>query len=142
MNRLNHYFDGLTAFIESAFPKKCTVCGKTYQTAEQFLTETQNMPNGRSSLKQALEEDGTAIVEVFRNCRCGSTLMDEFNSRRDNTNPGQEKRAEFDKLVLILQNQHVPVEIARIEILKLFKGEKSETLDYLLKNATHADHYD
>lgn len=135
MNNSNNYFNGFTTFIESAFPKNCTVCGKTYQTAEQFLTETQNMPRGRSSLKEALEEDGTAIVEVFRNCRCGSTLMDEFNSRRDNSDTGQQKRAEFNRLLMVLQNQHVPVEIARSEIIKYFKGEKTEIPGIFLKNA-------
>lgn len=132
MTELNSYLDGLTVYFESSFPKICAVCGTTYQTATQFLAETKNMPNGRSSLKEALENDGTAIVEVFRNCACGSTLMDEFNSRRDSSGLGQERRTKFDQLLLILQKQHVPIGIARTEILKLFNGEKSETLDYLL----------
>jgi len=95
MNKVSRNLIGLTAFIEKSFPKKCSVCGAIFQTADQFLTETQNMPNGRSSLKEALEEDGTEIVEVFRNCSCGSTLMEEFNSRRDNSTIGKERRAKF-----------------------------------------------
>ena len=132
MAKHDDYLNGLTALIESSFPKTCAVCGTTYQTAAQFLAETENMPNGRSSLKEVLEDDGTAIVEVFRNCPCGSTLMDEFNSRRDDSDLGQESRAKFNQLLIILQNQHISVELARTEILNLFKGEKSETLDYLL----------
>lgn len=132
MTELNGYLDGLTAYIESSFPKTCAVCGATYQTATQFLAETDNMPNGRSSLKEALEDDGTTIVEVFRNCACGSTLMDEFNSRRDSSDLSQERRTKFDQLLIILQKQHIPIEVARVEILKSFNGEKSETLDCLL----------
>jgi len=95
MNKLSNNLVGLTAFIETSFPKKCSVCGATFKTAAQFLIETENMPNGRSSLKEAIEEDGMAIVEVFRNCSCGSTLMEEFNSRRDNSTIGKERRAKF-----------------------------------------------
>jgi len=132
---INHddYLKGLTAYIEASFPKTCAVCGKKYHTAEQFLSETENMPNNRSSLKEALEEDGTTIVEVFRNCSCGSTLMDEFNSRRNTSKSGDERRIRFNKLLATLQDQNLPIEIARIEILNLFKGKKSETLDFLLK---------
>jgi hypothetical protein len=100
------------------------------------------MPNGRSSLKQALEEDGTVIMEVFRNCVCGSTLMDEFNSRRVNTELGQKNRAEFSRLLNDLQNQHFSVERARTELLNLLKGKKSEALDYLLINTTKQDNND
>jgi len=132
MTETDDCLNGLTALIDANFPKTCAVCGTTYQTATQFLTMTQNMPSGRSSLKEALEENGSTVVEVFRNCACGSTLMDEFNSRRDDSNVGQKHRVKFDQLLIILQNQNIPIEIARTEILKLFNGKKSETLDYLL----------
>jgi len=121
MNNRSDSLMGLTAFIETSFPKKCSACGATFQTATQFLTETQNMPNGRSSLKEALEEDGTEIVEVFRNCACGSTLMDEFNSRRDNSDTGKESRAEFDQL--LSNNRHLSIENARSEVLKQIKNK-------------------
>lgn len=134
MTSTDNYLNGLTALIDSSFPKTCRLCGKTYTSAEQFLAETENMPHGRSSLKQAIEDDGTVIVEVFRNCSCGSTLMDEFNSRRDNSEHGQKQRLKFNKLLNILLQQHIDIDIARTEILKLFKGKKSEVLDNLLKN--------
>jgi len=132
----NDYLKGLTAFIEDSFPKTCATCGTTYQTAAQFLTETEGLPNKRSSLKEALEEDGSIIVEVFRNCPCGSTLMDEFNSRRDDSLQGKDKRDKFEQLIMALLKQQVPIEIARIEIHKLFEGKKTEALDYLLKKTT------
>jgi len=134
-NEFDDYFKGLTAMLESPFPRKCSCCGKTYATAEIFLAETQNMPGGRSSLKEALEDDGTAIVEVFRNCVCGSTLMDEFNSRRDDSSKGQAKRATFDKLVSILNKQQISKELARAEVLKILHGEQSEVLGLLCKKS-------
>ena len=127
-------FKGLTALVESTFPRTCTFCGKTYETTESFLTETLNMPNGRSSLKAALEDDGTAIVEVFRNCSCGSTLMDEFNNRRDDSDQGKQRRDKFNKLLTLLQNQNLSTDAARKEIIKVLHGEKSDTLDSLLKS--------
>ncbi|NOQ76599.1 MAG: oxidoreductase [Methylococcaceae bacterium] len=142
MNNPDNYFKGLTALIKSAFPKKCRLCGRIYQTADDFLIKTDNMPNDRSSLKEAIEEDGTAIVEVFRNCRCGSTLMDEFNSRRDYSDTGLKNRLEFNNFLIILQNQHIPLEIARSEVRKLLQGKKSDMLDYLLKNQHNKDSYD
>jgi len=134
MTSVDNYLNGLTALINSSFPKTCRLCGKVYHSADQFLAETENMPNGRSSLKQAIEDDGTVIVEVFRNCSCGSTLMDEFNSRRDNSEHGQMQRLKFNKLLNILLQQQVDIEVARTEILNLFKGKKSDVLDNLLKN--------
>jgi len=142
MNKTDDCLNGLITFIESSFPKKCATCGKVYPTSTQFLSETENMPHGRSSLKEALEEDGTAIVEVFRNCACGSTLMEEFNSRRVNSPLGQQTRAEFDRLLNMLKKQNIPIEIARTELVKLFKGKKSESLDYLLTNTLKQDKND
>jgi len=128
-----NYFKGLTALVETSFPRKCSCCGKVYPTAKQFLTETHQMPNGRSSLKSAQKEDGTPIVEVFRNCVCGSTLMDEFNCRRDESSQGMKRRAQFDELLTQLQNENIPVDKAHEEILKVFYGKHSEILDFFLK---------
>ena len=129
MQNSNEYFQGLSAIFESSFPKKCLACGKVYETSEQFLRETQNMPNGRSSLKEAIEDNGTAIVEVFRNCACGSTLMDEFNSRRDESNQGKKRRMQFDKLLNILRQQGISTETGRSEILKFMHGQHSDIID-------------
>lgn len=129
MHNTDEYFQGLSALFESSFPKTCSVCGKVYKNSDQFLSETQNMPNGRSSLKEAIEDNGTTIVEVFRNCACGSTLMDEFSSRRDNSSRGQKKRQQFDKLLNILQQQGIPTEIGRREIINFINGQHSDIID-------------
>lgn len=133
MHNTDEYFQGLSALFESSFPKKCSVCGKVYKNSDQFLSETQNMPNGRSSLKEAIEDNGTAIVEVFRNCACGSTLMDEFNSRRDNSSRGKKRRQQFDKLLKILQQQGIATEISRREIINFINGQHSDIIDSIQK---------
>ncbi|MDD2738553.1 MAG: hypothetical protein PHR94_06435 [Methylomonas lenta] len=133
MHNTDEYFQGLSALFESSFPKKCSVCGKVYKNSDQFLSETQNMPNGRSSLKEAIEDNGTAIVEVFRNCACGSTLMDEFNSRRDNSSRGKKRRQQFDKLLKILQQQGIATEIGRREIINFINGQHSDIIDSIQK---------
>ena len=128
-------FAGLRALLESSFPKHCGNCGRIYESVEQFLTETEEMPNGRSSLKSAVEVDGSEIVEVFRNCACGSTLMDEFNSRRDDSEQGKRRRAVFDNMLLLLRQKNVPDQMARTEILNFLKGRKSQLLELLNQEA-------
>ena len=124
-------FAGLRALLESSFPKHCVNCGRIYNSAEQFLSETENMPNGRSSLKSAVEDDGSEVVEVFRNCVCGSTLMDEFSSRRDESEQGKKRRAEFDKILASLRHHKISDSIARTEILNFLKGRPNHLQELL-----------
>lgn len=118
-------FEGLRALLDSTFPKTCRCCGHVYQSAEDFFVETQDMPKGHSSLRAAMEDDGLILVEVFRNCRCGSTLMDEFGCRRDASETGQKQRLAFDKLLIDLQAKQIEAELARREILKFLRGQSN-----------------
>ena len=79
-------------------------------------------------MKSALEEDGSAIVEVFRNCPCGSTLMDAFNDRRDMSERGNKRRQHFSRMMDYLSEKGIEKEISRIELLKVLRGEKSAIL--------------
>ncbi|MGR9046447.1 MAG: oxidoreductase [Gammaproteobacteria bacterium] len=124
-------FAGLRALLESSFPKRCSNCGRVFQSAEQFLAETEDLPNGRSSLKGAVEDDGTEIVEVFRNCACGSTLMDEFNCRRDDSEQGKRRRIEFDKMLAALRRNNVSEALGRTEILNFLRGRPNRLLELL-----------
>lgn len=132
MKKLTSELQGLTALVQSSFPKKCTVCGRKYLTAEQFLRETNDLPYAKSGLKEAVEDDGTAFVEVFRNCVCGSTLMDEFNNRRDTSERGRKRREKFDRVLQQLIEKGLSKEVARRELIKLMHGQKSEILNELL----------
>ncbi|MCQ8103980.1 hypothetical protein NP590_07680 [Methylomonas sp. SURF-2] len=87
-------FQGLKA-LPFKFPRTCGSCGRVYRTEAEFLEQTQALGNDRSPIKAAEDDDGRVILEVFRNCVCGSTLMDEFHSRRDNSPEGQRRREAY-----------------------------------------------
>ena len=121
-------FDGLKALVESAFPKRCANCGRIYESEEQFLLETQEIHPTKTGLKQSEDDDGAKIVEVFRNCSCGSTLMDFFSSRRDFSKAGEKRREKFQQLLDYLCVNGLDREIARTELIRVMHGEKSEIL--------------
>lgn len=133
MKKITSELLGLTALLESSFPKKCAVCGREYLTAEQFLQETHDLPYAGSCLKESIEEDGTAIVEVFRNCICGSTLMDEFNNRRDTSERGRMRREKFERVLQQLVGKGLDEQVARTELIKLMHGHESTILNKILK---------
>ena len=120
---------GLSELAESSFPKTCNTCGRVFETAKQFLKETEDLPSSRSPLKQAVEVDGTTLVEVFRNCPCGSTLMDEFNCRRDLSEKGLKRREIFSRMHDILTNKGINSDVAKTELLKVANGRRSDLIE-------------
>lgn len=122
------FLHGLRALAESAFPKQCPTCGLAFATAEEFLHATVQISNNRSGLKQSYDDDDRPIVELFRNCPCGSTLMDFFTDRRDQSEAGLRRRQRFGELVEFLEGQGVERNLARAELIKVLRGEKSELL--------------
>lgn len=95
-----------TPLQAEAFPKKCTACGKLYQDEMQFLAQTTPVVHAPSSIRAVAQEDGTndLYLEVFRNCACGSTLMEFFHSRRDLSEDGITRRQLFDSMLKILED--------------------------------------
>ena len=122
------FFRGLNALEETSFPRKCSTCGRVYATAEQFLLETHNVSGGKTGLKESMDDDGSRIVEVFRNCVCGSTLMDVFGNRRDTSEAGLQRRKHFDELIAFLVANGLEQDMARTELLKVIRGGRSEIL--------------
>ncbi|WP_053981948.1 hypothetical protein [Marinagarivorans algicola] len=123
-------FAGLTALAESSFPKTCNTCGRNYPDVESFISQTQGLI-GHSGLKASTGDTGAPLVELFRNCVCGSTLLDLFNDRRDISNEGIERRLRFDQLLRYLEARNIPRLQARSEILKVLHGEGSKLLSQL-----------
>ena len=121
-------FNGLKALAETSFPKTCANCGRTFESVDQYLSETQDINAQTTGLKQSEDDDGTTIVEVFRNCPCGSTLMDFFNNRRDPSQAGEIRRKKFDELLGFLIENGFDRKIARQELVKVMRGEKSGIL--------------
>lgn len=123
-------FEGLQALSDSAFPKKCSNCGKVYHSPAEFLTRSRAI-QGKSGLKASLDDDDSTIVEVFRNCECGSTLLDFFEDRRDTSEKGNRRREVFGKMLLLLQDKGLSVEEARQELKGVMNGRPSERLAQL-----------
>lgn len=121
----NPLFDGLKALAEAAFPKKCRGCGRTFDTATQFLVETEALRQGVSGLKQSMDDDASTIVEVYRNCTCGSTLMDFFSNRRDSSEAGTHRRALFEKVMSHLETKGMTRVDGRAYLLRMMQGSSA-----------------
>lgn len=122
-------YHGLKALAESSFPKRCNTCGRKYASVEEFIADTNNVANGKSGLKASAGNEGENIIELYRNCPCGSTLMDAFNERRDLSDAGETRRNNFDKLLnMIVKTQNLDIEEARLELRKILRGETSEVI--------------
>jgi hypothetical protein len=124
-------FKGLRSLAESAFPKHCKNCGRTFETAEAFLRETQRISQNKTGLKQSWDDNDVEIVEVYRNCPCGSTLMDFFSDRRDHSEAGLKRREKFEQLMGQLISYGISREESRTELLKVLRGERSELIEKL-----------
>jgi len=118
--------EGLNALFTDTFPKKCTYCGKIYHDEQQFFAETTSP--GLTSLKSYEEDNGKQVVEAFRNCSCGSTLMDEFADRRDNSDKGLKRRKRFDEIVNQLVTKGLERQRVIGELKKFIRSGESEFL--------------
>ena len=122
------FYAGLRELAESTFPKRCRNCGRSYATAAEFIAATEPTAADKSGLKQSKDDDGRAIVELFRNCVCGSTLMDCFNDRRNLSNAGNYRRHRCAELLAYLATQGIEHAVARQELLNVVRGQSSELL--------------
>ncbi|MTW09361.1 oxidoreductase [Pseudoduganella eburnea] len=118
------FFDGLHALAASAFPKHCNYCGRVFATATDFMRQTQSVRQDITGLKQSFDDDSVAIVEAYRNCPCGSTLMDFFSDRRDVSEAGGRRRELFDKLLPHLEEKGMDRAAAREHLLRLLRGRQ------------------
>lgn len=124
------FYLGLQTLADSSFPKQCSNCKTVYHDVKDFLVQTKDI-NGRSGLKQSNDDDGGNIVELYRNCSCGSTLLTFFGDRRDNSEAGIQRRETFGQLLDKLIAHNVQRDVARIELLKILRGQQSDYLNKL-----------
>lgn len=116
-------FASLHALAASTFPKHCRNCGRVYASTDEFFAATQPVRADHTGLKQSLDDAGQPIVELFRNCACGSTLLESFRNRRDLSAAGIKRRARFDELLDKLKAAGVDADTARAELLKMMRGQ-------------------
>jgi hypothetical protein len=100
------------------FPRKCLHCGRIYDTAEQFLEETQATDN-MNGVIEGYGVDMERIVEVLRKCECGKLLVEEFEDRRNRSLDGNHHRLAFSRLVRDLRSSGMTREEAHESLLGL-----------------------
>ena len=125
---LRTLFQGLNAISQDSFPRKCKCCNREFNSMEEFLAETCAVGES-SGLKGSLDDEDEPIVELFRNCSCGSTLLEFCSSRRDNSPAGNRRRERFGELMVLLESNGIDESLARQELLKMLRGEKSELIE-------------
>jgi hypothetical protein len=128
IEQLGEFLNGLRELAESAFPKRCPTCGRTFESAAEFVAQTQPVRASHSGVKAAQDDNGVALLEIYRNCPCGSTLMDFFSERRDVSGKGLQRRQRFGELFDYLVSTGMDKAVARAELLKVMRGEPSEVL--------------
>jgi DNA-directed RNA polymerase subunit N (RpoN/RPB10) len=121
-------YSGLQELAAGIFPKRCASCGRSFGDLDDYLRRTGRVANGSSGLKQSLDDNGQVIVELFRNCVCGSTLMDCFGDRRDTSAGGLALRARFGAVLDKLVAKGLAPEVARGELRKVLSGQPSAIL--------------
>lgn len=123
-------YQGLQALADAAFPKACSNCGATYQNLEEFLRGTHSTFSS-SGLKQADMERNQPVVELYRTCHCGATMLEFFCDRRDDSESGALVRAKFAQLLDMLQETGLSLATVRAELTLLLHGEHSEIFNLL-----------
>ena len=127
----NHeLFADLRALSEHSFPKRCSTCGRVYDSPRDFAEKSSSPPAG-TGLKASLDDEDQPVIELFRNCECGSTLMDVFQDRRDTSGRGLRRRQVFQRLLERLETKGMSESEARQELLRVLRGESSDKLEAL-----------
>jgi hypothetical protein len=124
-------YEGLQAISDDQFPKTCSTCGRVFSSPADLVAEGTQAPTGHSGLRSGEDDGGQRVVYLFRNCSCGSTLLDSFRDRRDRSPAGLRRRERFGKLIDLLGRSGVRADLARVELLRLLAGERSECLERL-----------
>ena len=105
----------------NVFPKKCTNCGKVYFTEADFFQHSTPIERSVASIKtiQDPSDEKGIYLEVFRNCYCGSTLMELFHCRTNISEAGIKRRLLFESLLKSLIQSGYELVDARSLLLEL-----------------------
>lgn len=124
-------FASLHALVESTFPKRCRNCGREYADAATFIAATQPVSPGVAGFKASHDEHNHPILELFRNCPCGSTLLESFEDRRDDSAAGLRRRERFGALLGKLEAGGITRQAARHELLLMIRGEPNNLFELI-----------
>jgi hypothetical protein len=125
---IHDLYEGLVALTDDLFPKKCMNCGRIYKTEEDYIKQTRPTFQGTGLASSVWKGDNKSIVQLYRNCVCGSTLLSFFGDRRDSAKQGKDYRRMFEELLQLLEEKGADRKTARGELLKVMRGETSNEL--------------
>jgi len=103
-------YQGLKAIWDTEFPKTCPKCGRVYGSFEEYLMDSDVLPNSSGLMGYDIGVPGQQ-VGIFRNCACGTTIMAFCYDRRDLSETGNKRRQLFTELM----NRLVDVGISAME---------------------------
>ncbi len=117
----------LITIAKESFPKQCS-CGRSYANLDEFIAGTQSVEDGRGLF---IDEDyaSGSVVDLLRNCACGSTLMVAFETRRDHSPSGDKCRTIFGRLHEFFTGCGLDGKVVRNELLRTSQGENSPVLE-------------
>lgn len=122
---LGEIFEGLEALAEGAFPKRCPGCDRSFASLEGLIAETRPLAAG--DLQAVLQDEGVR-VQLRRRCACGTDLSALFDDRRASDPLGLKRRQLFDRLLSLLTDGGMDEAVAKVELLKVMRGEPSTVL--------------
>ena len=125
-NWLADFFDGLQSLAKNSFPKKCKTCGKIFYTIDDYTKEKLLI-----KATKGIEETDPK-VDLYQNCTCGESTLEFYRDRRDASESGAERRKIFHSLLKKLEERGIDLLDARIELIKIINGQKSENLNTII----------
>jgi len=106
--------------MKNAFPKKCPCCGRIFATLQAFIDGSQSILD-TSGLREFVDGDLRSALELYRNCRCGSTLMEFCENRRDSSPSGAAARKLFARLLDEMASSGIDADTLR----RMFQASRS-----------------
>jgi hypothetical protein len=126
---LRKLYDGLQEIAQNQFPRHCGACGRTFRDADEFIRSTHALRNLKnehvSALQAAEDEHGQPAIQLYRNCPCGSTMLEFFQDRRDLSPAGQQRRKRFGELLEQMEQSGIDRALGRVELIRFLRGEES-----------------
>jgi hypothetical protein len=126
---LRRLYDGLQEIAHNQFPRHCGTCGRTFRDADEFIRSTHALRNlndeHMSALQAAEDERGRPAIQLYRNCPCGSTMLEFFQDRRDLSPAGQQRRQRFGELLEQMEQSGIDRTQGRVELIQFLRGEES-----------------
>ena len=133
-NDLSSLYADLKNIEDTTFPKKCGTCDKVYNTLEEYIADTEQLRPGVTGFEESCDDEDKPILGLYRNCKCGSTLLNFFGDRRDSSEIKTQRRKHFGVLLEKLVSRGIDRNVARNELLKVVRGEYSELLTDIIGN--------